>query len=308
MPQSARGRRQQRCGYHTCGKLGHATSRCWLAHPELRSQPHESSRQDRQSPQRSEESRMASQQFVPFKLLDLPSEVRNLIYEAVYGGAYDITATMPISPQRTENGRFRLITTQPRLHLVSRDIYQDTSLARGKSVFNGHLRCQYGPIPPLNSEIKYGLLRSLVNKITFFGCDSRIMNGVSFPHHYWLGIEGAFPNLQEIHLEWTQTKHRYARHSRMGYSDGWTNLQREEILQFFFQGRFDPEFTRPVERLKVPFLVRTMRRTSNINVFVTSTLQWLANGDERPFLQVRYSPINDGDLTNGFTENQVSLH
>lgn len=222
-----------------------------------------------------------------------------------------MTATLPIGPLRSDKGRFRLIMSQPNLHLASKEMYQETCLARSRRVFGGHLRCQYGPIPRLNSELKYAPLRNSVNKITFFGCNHSNMNGITFPNYHWHGIEEAFPNLQVIHIEWTQKKQKYSRHSETGYSDGWTKLQDEGTLQSFLDGDFDPrfhpDFNRPIERLKVPFLVFNMNPTRNVAVFVTTTLQWLGNGDECPFQQVRYSPIVSGDLTNRSTESQVFL-
>jgi len=271
-----REKQQRKCS--SCGKLGHTTSHCWLVHPELRpqdgkSQGGKSARKDPRPLQSPEVSSKASLQFMPFRFLDLPGEIRNRIYDEIYGVPYSVTAKMSVPNSRYEHDKYELdIPRRPELHIVSKQIYRETTSARSRDSFDGHLRCELGPILPLNSEPKYARFRDQVTKMTFFGFTSQAMAGVDFPTWYWCGMEEAFPNLQEIHLEWTRNR-IFGRKSK---------LEMLDILR----GRYDCLYSGFIDRLKVPFLAKHVNTRRNWKIIFTTTLRWIAGNYEHA-LQVR---------------------
>ncbi|KIV78581.1 hypothetical protein PV11_06224 [Exophiala sideris] len=294
-PGPTRGKQPRKCS--SCGKLGHSKSRCWGARPELHPQRGGSARQVPQPNQGHEVSKSASKASMPFRFLDLPGEIRNRIYDEVYGGPYQATATMVTLPPRSDRDEFKLdIPYRPKLHIVSEQIYQETSSARGRNSFDSHLRCQLGPIPPLHSGPKYAQFRSRVTKMTFFGFDNRLMHAVHFPVWVWVGMEQDFPNLQEIHFEWTKTHHRIDL-GQFGnaYAQEWHDLLQEGVAQAFLDGQFDDkyDYVHPIDRLKVPFLVKHVNTSRNWKTFFTTTLQWTARYNERGFCQICGSLTND---------------
>ncbi|KAI1615996.1 hypothetical protein EDD37DRAFT_605292 [Exophiala viscosa] len=253
----AREKQQRKCS--SCGKLGHTKSHCWLAHPELRPKGGKSARKDPRQLQSPEASSRTSLPFMPFRFLDLPGEIRNRIYDEVYGEPYAVTAKMAISTLslRSESDRYEVaMPCRAKLHIVNKQIHQETSCARSRNSFNGRLRCDRGPILPLNFEPKYEQFRSQVTKMTFFGFNNREMNGVNFPKGYWCGMEEAFPNLQEIHFEWTQVPK--------------CDPPSESAMQNFLEGQDEYAYS---DRLKVPFLAKHVNTRSNWKIIFTTTIR-----------------------------------
>ncbi len=102
--QRRRQRRSIKCTFPPCGKYGHYTSQCWKAHPELRLQslgPRYGQARTQQPLDTWSEvaAALPPPPPPPFRFLNLPPEIQNKIYQAVYAEKYGLEAIIVDNPE-----------------------------------------------------------------------------------------------------------------------------------------------------------------------------------------------------------------
>ncbi|KAI1615521.1 hypothetical protein EDD36DRAFT_417024 [Exophiala viscosa] len=188
-----------RCSHPGCGRYGHTSDRCWIAHPELRPENvrHAGEKAGRGHVLGDQTAKDVSP--TPFRFLALPSEIQNRIFEEVYkqGHVLTIKKLMPPFGPTTLYHHMNL----PKLHLASKKVYEDSSFAWETASNGHHLRVDFWLIHDIYPTPNNDHLRSKITKMTFFGYSLRDMHCTNFERIEWDNIETAFPNLEEIHVE-----------------------------------------------------------------------------------------------------------
>ncbi|KAK4943686.1 hypothetical protein LTR10_016783 [Elasticomyces elasticus] len=277
-------RGQKRCSHPACGKYGHTIDRCWIVHPELRPG---NVRNCAKLTQGHVSGNHTARKTSPthFRFLDLPLEIRNQIYDEVYEQGYPLTIKTqlleikPWSPAKTLHCRMDM----PNLHLASKQVYQESGFFRQKP-FNGHLRFDW-PIYELYSDPVWDALRSEVTELTFYECNNHRMWEPPFADYHWADVPTAFPNISEIHVEWTTFQDKYKPGSNSTYSKAWRSLWQPGAMQAFYDGEKDDcccrVFHRNLKRLWNP----NMWNGRHCKFFVTTTLKWLDSKNKPVFVQ-----------------------
>ena len=179
----------------------------------------------------------------------------------------------------------------PKLHFTSKKVYKDSRFAWEKSSNGHHLRVDFWPIHNIYPTPNNEDLRSKITKMTFFGYSPRDMHFTNFERTEWDHNETAFPNLNEIHVEWSVTRFKYERWSNKVCTQAWNEKEQPGSITTFLYREGDSyyqnDYHRPVPRLKLWYLFnRVNSGDRQCKIFVTSTLQWLDHKRKPVFFQV----------------------
>ncbi|KAI1615520.1 hypothetical protein EDD36DRAFT_190991 [Exophiala viscosa] len=287
--------RQLKCGHSSCGKHGHSTDQCWVAHPDLR--PHKGDKEGGRLVRghTSGQHTAKASSSTPFRFLDLPAEIRYRIYEAVHGHGHAlIFKKHGLYPTEWHEGW----KDMSNLYFVSKKVYAETAFIRETTnAFNGHMRVEIRPFG-VNLYANDGALVREVTKMTFFGYNSYNMFATTFDRREWNEI-GWFPNVKEIHVEWSMLQYKYKTGSNNTYSKGWRHLWQPGTMKAFYAGEqdYDLSWYTPFERLKLNHLLWLLKvRRYHCKLFVTIMQPWLDNDRKPVFIkEIKYS-IGRGGL------------
>ena len=238
----------------------------------------------------------ARRAFVPFQYLALPPEIQNRIYELVYSELSTLTID-----EDCQCGSMHFSKSWPsNLHLASRKNPTRRRCCCARS-FSGHLRFRSGPAHRFNYNGSYDELRSQATKLTFFDFTPANMNWRTFGRDEWDNLDLYFPNVKEIHVEWTRTAYKFVMGSHEE-TQAWQDLWKPGAFHAFLTNRRENEtedfdYPTAVKRLKLHHLSSVMNTPSRrCTIFVTGILQWLAYRQKQVYLQVRLRPFSYNTL------------
>lgn len=298
------GRRSRRvkCTYPGCGKFGHFTSQCWLAHPELRP-PWGTARNRGRRRLRNTEiltnstSRPRTPSPPPFRLLDLLQQVQDKIYSMIY--EKDLVVVMKCDNRKqhksrmTEEdwervgGRFPLGVMFSRgssdggLPFVSKKVHNDARLARLRD-FNGHLAVYFDErhVPEAFEKICEDKFQSLRERVTTLGFNqlSSRTTSAAFSSEFWESMVPLFPQVKEIRLHYEVF--RYVNRDRESDVETlqWQQIRSQGYDAAFAEGRLDHKFAYPADILMAHDLAKCMDRVGrDCRIYMTTSATWQDN-------------------------------
>ncbi|KIW23705.1 uncharacterized protein PV07_11884 [Cladophialophora immunda] len=296
------GRRRVECTHPKCGKYGHFTSQCWVAHPKLRPRgkanvdkcgtgrgwdaPSDKSNEvANENPSWLDDWTEMSDALAPRSsscahglspLFKFPQEIQAKIYEHVYEEKHGVRVRMSLqAASRWEScyydgtmGGSEVVVRgydYGGLALVCKKVRKDSQHAR-EQAFNGRMRIVW-------DEDNYGLAftkicgpgwEHLRNRVTELAISG--LTGRTTGDLFdtvWGMIPTHFPRVTEINIQYNIYRYRLAdADNPYLLTSDWLRINDESYPEEFDAGRRDSDFTNPTGVLNVRNLVHSMEQAS----------------------------------------------